>query len=55
MRRLVQICKNRFGLSDKNIGNVFYGEIGMFKELPRPQDIIDYDDYINLEKTEFTI
>jgi RecA/RadA recombinase len=53
--RLVQICKNRFGLSDKNIGNVFYGEIGMFKELPRPQDIIDYDDYINLEKTEFTI
>ena len=53
--RLTQIAKNRFGQSDKNIGNIFHGEIGLFGELPRPQDIIDYDEYLNLEKTEFTL
>lgn len=47
--RLCQILKNRYGQADINKGLTFYGEIGMFKELPRPDEITDYEPYLNLE------
>ena len=46
--RLAQVLKNRYGDADTNIGLMFYGEIGLFKELPRPEEISDYDKYLNL-------
>lgn len=46
--RLVQILKNRFGIADYNKGLMFYGEIGMFMELPKPEDISDYSPYLEL-------
>lgn len=48
--RLIQCTKNRFGRSDVNVGATFHGEIGMFKELPRPDEISDYSKYLDLEK-----
>lgn len=47
--RLLQILKNRYGDADVNIGLVFYGEIGLFKELPKPTEISDYEPYLNLD------
>lgn len=47
--RLLQVLKNRYGQSDINIGSAFYGEIGMFKTLPRPEEIGDYEPYLNLD------
>lgn len=46
--RLAQVLKNRYGDADTNIGLVFYGEIGLFRELPKPEEISDYDKYLNL-------
>lgn len=46
--RLIQVLKNRYGDADTNIGSAFYGEIGLFKELPRPEEISDYEPYLNL-------
>jgi hypothetical protein len=48
--RLIQILKNRYGRSDVSKGVIFHGEIGMFKELPRPEEISDYDKYLLLEQ-----
>lgn len=48
--RLIQILKNRYGRSDVNKGVTFHGEIGMFRELPRPEEISDYDKYLILEE-----
>ena len=45
---LVEIIKNRFGRSGVNIGTVFHGEINLFRELPLPTEISDYEEYINL-------
>lgn len=47
--RLCQVLKNRYGRSDVNKGLIFYGENGMFKELPRPEEIGDYEPYLNLD------
>ena len=46
--RLAQLLKNRFGLADKNIGLNFFGEIGLWRDLPLPQDINDYEQFIKL-------
>lgn len=46
--RLLQVLKNRYGDADTNIGLVFYGEIGLFKELPKPEEISDYAPYLSL-------
>ena len=43
--RLVQCLKNRFGESDKAFGVAFYGYVGAFAELPRPDEISDYETY----------
>lgn len=45
--RLCQILKNRFGLADKSIGVNFFGEINYWRDLPLPQDITDYEQYLN--------
>ena len=47
--RLLQVLKNRYGFADSNKGCVFYGEIGMFKEIPRPDEIGDYEPYLSLD------
>lgn len=49
--RLIQCTKNRFGRADVNIGATFHGEIGMFSELPRPDEISDYAIYTEIETT----
>ena len=46
--RLIQILKNRFGVSDKVVGISFFGEIGYWRELPKPEDITDYAYYKHL-------
>lgn len=46
--RILTILKNRFGLADKCLGVGFYGENSIWKELPKPSDITNYDKYINL-------
>lgn len=45
--RIVQVLKNRFGMSDKVVGSAFYGEINYWKELPKPDQINDYSIYQN--------
>ncbi len=45
---LVEIIKNRFGRSGVNIGTVFHGEINLFRELPLPTEISDYEEFITL-------
>lgn len=50
--RLLQVLKNRWGEVDKNIGLNFFGEIGLFKELPRPDEIGDYEPYLSLKREE---
>ena len=50
--RLCQILKNRYGQADVNKGLLFYGEIGMFKELPKPEEIGDYEPYLVLKKAK---
>lgn len=46
--RICQILKNRYGDCDLNVGFGFFGEIGLFKELPKAEDIVDYEDYLHL-------
>lgn len=53
--RVLQVVKNRFGRSDVNQVVVFHGEIGMFKELPRADEITDYSKYTELIKEETII
>lgn len=45
---MITKLKNRFGKSDVNKGVVFHGEIGMFRELPKPEEITDYSEYLIL-------
>jgi len=47
--RLLQILKNRYGVADYTKGLGFYGEIGKFKELPKPEEIGDYGPYLDLQ------
>jgi replicative DNA helicase len=45
--RMIQILKTRFGEADIEIAVNFHGGINMWKELPLPNDIYDYDKYLN--------
>ena len=49
---LLEVIKNRYGRSGVNIGTVFHGEIGLYTELPKPEEIGDYSDYLNLQEDE---
>jgi replicative DNA helicase len=46
--RLCQVLKNRFGLADKSVGVCFYGENSVWKELPLPNEINDYEPFTHL-------
>lgn len=54
--RVITVLKNRYGESDVELGCAFYGRIGVFAELPKPDEIYDYDKYTNpswlLDKTD---
>lgn len=44
------IClKNRFGQSDLAIPVSFYGKCGVWKELPRAEEINDYEPYLTID------
>lgn len=43
--RSLKCIKNRFGEADIAAGLGFYGNIGIFKELPKPEEIYDYERY----------
>lgn len=45
--RVITCLKNRYGESDIEIGCAFYGKIGYFAELPKPEEIYDYEKYTN--------
>lgn len=51
--RSLRIIKNSYGSDDIRIGLAFYGEIGMFKELPRKKDITDADYASVIDKSFF--
>jgi len=51
--RSLRIIKNSYGSDDIRIGLGFYGEIGMFKELPRKKDITDEDYAAVIDKSFF--
>lgn len=46
--RILTVLKHRFGQSDVSDGVAFYGEVGIWKELPPPNEIDDYEIYKNL-------
>lgn len=43
--RGILLLKNRYGDGDIFIGAAFYGKCGIWKELPKPDEIIDYSRY----------
>lgn len=43
--RSLKCIKNRFGEANIAAGLGFYGNIGIFKELPKPEEIYDYERY----------
>ena len=43
--RSLMILKNRYGDCDVEIGMNFFGGINTFAELPKPDEIYDYDNY----------
>lgn len=46
--RSLFVLKNRFGESDIEVPLNFFGKIGLFKELPKPEEIISYDELTSL-------
>lgn len=46
--RGVLCLKNRYGESETVIGCAFYGKTGIWKELPLPEEITDYEPYTQL-------
>lgn len=49
--RVLSVLKNRYGEADVEIGCAFYGRVGLFRELPKPDEIYDYDKYKSLSWT----
>lgn len=45
--RSIMVLKNRYGDCDVEVGTNFFGWINMFVELPRPDEIYDYNKYTN--------
>lgn len=54
--RSVMVLKNRFGDCDVEVGCNFFGHVNLFHELPKPDEIYDYERYTNpnyiLENTD---
>lgn len=49
LARLIMILKNRFGIADKAVMTSFFGAVGIWRELPLPQEIHDYTPYVTLD------
>lgn len=47
--RSLRVIKNSYGADDLRVGLGFFGEIGMFKELPKRKDMTDgiYEEVVN--------
>lgn len=45
--RSLMVLKNRYGDCDVEVGMNFFGGINTFVELPKPDEIYDYDKYTN--------
>lgn len=45
--RSITVLKNRYGEADVEVGCAFYGKTGYFAELPKPDEIYDYEKYLN--------
>lgn len=43
--RVITVIKSRYGESDVEDACAFYGKVGIFAELPRPDQITDYEKY----------
>lgn len=43
--RSITVLKNRYGEADVEVGCAFYGKVGIFSELPKPDEIYDYCKY----------
>lgn len=43
--RVLSVLKNRYGEADVEVGCAFYGRVGLFRELPKPEEINDYGKY----------
>lgn len=55
--RSITVLKNRYGESDVEVGTTFYGKCGLWKELPKANEIYDYElyatsDYVKVEYKE---
>lgn len=50
MFRALYILKNSFGADNIAFGNLFYGENGLYKELPKPGDINELQTFYNIVK-----
>lgn len=48
--RAAILLKNRFGSASKVVSLNFFGEIGLFKELPKSSEIRNYREYLTLKK-----
>ena len=44
--RSITVLKNRYGESDIEVGTTFYGKCGLWKELPKSDEIYDYEKYL---------
>lgn len=49
--RAAILLKNRFGSASKAVSLNFFGEIGLFRELPKSHMITDYTPYVTLTTT----
>jgi hypothetical protein len=49
--RALYVLKNSFGADNIAFGNLFYGENGLYKELPKPSEIQDLQTFYNIVKT----
>jgi replicative DNA helicase len=47
--RSITVLKNRYGEADVEVGCAFYGAVSIFTELPKPEDIFDYEKYKSSE------
>lgn len=45
--RSIMVLKNRFGDCDVEVGVNFFGGINYFHEIPKPDEIFDYEKYTN--------
>ena len=43
--RAITVLKNRYGEADVEVGVNFFGRCGIWKELPKPDEIYDYERY----------